>query len=769
MSHPIRTIALAYLTFTSAQTSGAQPPPVRRGFTIPLIDLADQGHRQIIVDREEGQYLGHPTTVLLEDGRTIIIVYPKGHGRGAIVMKRSTDGGLSWSDRLPVPENWSTSRETPTIHRVIDPQGEKRLILFSGLYPIRKSVSEDDGRTWTPLEPIGDFGGIVAMASVERLRDGDYLTLFHDDGRFLRAGGRPTRFRVYRTISHDGGLTWGRPEVIAEHPTAHLCEPGLIRSPDGRQIAVLLRENSRKLNSFVIFSDDEGRTWTAPRELPGSLTGDRHVGKYGPAGRLFVSFRDTTHESPSKGDWVGWVGTYDDIVAGREGQYRVRLMDNHKAADCAYPAVEVLADGTFVATTYGHWTEGEEPYIVSVRFKLAELDELAKVRSRGSPETTRAPSPAGVTITAADDDHLRRALAEAVPGTTIRIASGTYRGGLFARGLRGEPGKPIVLAAANPGRPPVIEGGNYGLHLSDPAYVELHGLVIAKIRGNGLNIDDGGSYDSPAQHILLKGLVIRDIGPDGNRDGIKLSGVDDFRVEDCTVERWGSGGSGIDMVGCHRGTITGCTFRHKGEIGGNGVQAKGGSSRILITGCRFEHAGSRAINLGGSTGLAFFRPRPQGYEAKDLTVEDCTFIGSQAPVAFVGVDGADVRHNTIYRPRRYALRILQETTGTGFVPSRNGRFTDNLIAFRSGEMTLPVNIGPGTAPETFVLARNAWYCLDAPERSRPGLSISEADGVYGVDPRFQDGERGDLRHRTDGPAGRVGARTKDIGPKGRQP
>ena len=100
---------------------------------------------------------------------------------------------------------------------------------------------------------------------------------------------------------------------------------------------MLLRENSRKLNSFVIFSDDEGETWTEPRELPGALTGDRHVGKYAPDGRLFVSFRDTTLESPTKGDWVGWVGTYDDIVQGREGQYRVRLMDNTKGADCAYP------------------------------------------------------------------------------------------------------------------------------------------------------------------------------------------------------------------------------------------------------------------------------------------------------------------------------------------------------------------------------------------------------------------------------------------------
>src|SRR5206468_3649047 len=109
---------------------------------------------------------------------------------GAIVLKRSTDGGLSWSARQPTPASWDTSLETPTIHRVIDRQGTKRLILFSGLYPIRMAVSENDGLTWSELAPIGDFGGIVTMSSVERLKNGDYLALFHDDGRFLAAGGK---------------------------------------------------------------------------------------------------------------------------------------------------------------------------------------------------------------------------------------------------------------------------------------------------------------------------------------------------------------------------------------------------------------------------------------------------------------------------------------------------------------------------------------------------------------------------------------------------
>jgi hypothetical protein len=349
------------------------------GYTIPTVDITGDKERQVIVDREKGQYLGHPTTLLLEDNKTMLIVYPKGHGRGPIVYKRSNDTGLTWSERLPTPKSWETSVEVPTLHRVVDASGKKRIIMFSGLYPIRMAITEDDGANWSDLAPIGNFGGIVTMGTVVDLKTpGHYLAFFHDDGRFIRgAPAKAWRFWVYTTLSKDGGLTWSAPTPIAMLPDANLCEPGALRSPDGKQIAVLLRENSRKYNSFVIFSNDEGQTWSEPKELPAALTGDRHVAKYTPDGRLFISFRDTTHVSPTKGDWVGWVGKYEDIVNGAEGQYRVRIMDNTKGADCTYPGIEVLPDGAIVTTTYGHWTEGEAPYIVSVRFKLSELDAKA--------------------------------------------------------------------------------------------------------------------------------------------------------------------------------------------------------------------------------------------------------------------------------------------------------------------------------------------------------------------------------------------------------
>jgi hypothetical protein len=362
---------------------------------ISFIDLADDYYGQVLVDHESGQYLGHPTTCLLDDGKTILTVFPKGHGRGGIVYKRSTDGGLTWSKRLPTPKSWLTSREVPTLHRVTDADGKKRIIMFSGLHPIRMSVTEDEGATWSELKAIGDFGGIVAMGchSEVKGKPGHYFCLFHDDGRFLEPNGKrksPVVFKLLQTNSTDGGLTWSDPKAIYESSDIHLCEPGIIRSPDGKRLAVLLRENSRKKNSHIIFSDDEGESWSEPRELPISLTGDRHTGKYGPDGRLFISFRgispgnkvmgtgEVSGPMPNAGDWSGWVGTWDDLEKGTPGQYVLRVMDNKKGHDTTYPGVEILPDGTFVTVTYGHWTQGESPYIMCSRFTLEELDAKAQ-------------------------------------------------------------------------------------------------------------------------------------------------------------------------------------------------------------------------------------------------------------------------------------------------------------------------------------------------------------------------------------------------------
>ncbi len=357
------------------------------------------------------------------------------------------------------------------------------------------------------------------------------------------------------------------------------------------------------------------------------------------------------------------------------------------------------------------------------------------------------------TVEVKDSDGLRRSAREAKAGDVIRLAPGKYAGGVWIENLHGAKGSPVVIEAADANNPPVFEGGSGGIHIAGCSYVTVRNIAIRGASANGINIDDAGRSDAPAHHITLEGLRISDIGPKGNFDAIKLSGVTDFAVTGCRIEGWG--GQSVDMVGCHRGTVERCEFRGKeGFSQSTGPQTKGGCTGITIRRCAFVNAGMRAVNVGGSTGLQFFRPpvldangrltKGEKFEAKDITVDGCSFIGSDAPIALVGVDGATVKNCTFYRPAKWVLRILQETTEEGFVPCRNGRFENNLIVFRHKDVSVVANIGPGTAPQTFKFERNWWYCEDQPAGSKPYLPAGEKDSVYGKDPRLKDPAKGDL-------------------------
>ena len=411
--------------------------PMRRYTEPDFISYDARAELQSIVDRENGVYLEHPHTCLLSDNKTVLAVYSKCHGFGQITMKKSFDGGKSWSERLPVPDSFSTSMECPTVFRMEDREGRSRFCLFTGRYPIRMSVSEDDGESWSELQPIGDFGGMF-ISTVIKLGDGKYTALFHDDGCYIKGGrdakavvyraGKGTdmrtrlltytspdggetydktpcphwklplsrgddrwekiyetyhskrhadgHFELYSIVTEDGGLTWSAPRMICTHESAKLCEPGAVRSPDGKEIAVFLRDNSRKHNSFVILSRDEGESWSEPREISKKLTGDRHTAAYMPDGRLFITFRDNEKTSPTNWSWVAWVGSYEDAVSGADGDCRLLLKKNYESYDCAYPGLVTLPDGTLLCTTYGTWTKGETPYIISVRLTPEELGSL---------------------------------------------------------------------------------------------------------------------------------------------------------------------------------------------------------------------------------------------------------------------------------------------------------------------------------------------------------------------------------------------------------
>lgn len=390
-----------------------------RGYSIPMLDLdATVGvHAVVARDLDQPrQYLGHPTTVLLDDGRTLLAAFPTGHGQGQLRLMTSPDGGLSWR-QLPAPA--IRLHEVPTLFKLVRPDGETRILLTTcvpAAGTFQWTFSDDDGRTWAPLESqdIGlEHGIIVALASLWPLLDGEgrptgtWRGAFHDR-RFdnytldLSLEADPAAPGGYRCAwGQAKRIDYASPAGLARARDAGLCEPGVVRSPDGRTVALLFRPQHKRTNAMIAFSTDEGAAFTDPVDLPGSLTGERHVGRYAPDGRLVICFRDYSplnEGNPSHGDWVAWVGTWDDLAGQRPGQYRVRLKNNFgnstnaNIGDCGYTGVEVLPDGTFVCTTYGHWERdtvepahpaakegrGRPPFIIAARFTLEQLDRWLK-------------------------------------------------------------------------------------------------------------------------------------------------------------------------------------------------------------------------------------------------------------------------------------------------------------------------------------------------------------------------------------------------------
>ena len=411
--------------------------PIVRGaggnYSIPQIDLSETpgGLEPLITVDHTGPYLGHPDSILCKTGE-ILTFFPAGHGRGAVLGRISPDGGRTWRSLENTPKSWERSRETPTVYRLefADTARSDLLILIcanpdwpgdKGNGGFQCSLSADEGKTWSEFKTFYEKGSphavvpIVAMSALTRLKENGrfvdrWMGIFHDK-----------RFVNYKTIlsfDPNGCMQWSPPEPYfaayrAIERGSRMCEVEMLRSEGGLgdELCLITRSQTKKVNSLISFSSDEGETWSAPRALPAALNGERHKAEWTKDGRLFITFRsierdpvknrvhrERGHEKRgwySEG-WIAWVGTYEDLKAGREGQYRIKLAHTYldgqtepsivANGDTGYCGNVVLEDGTVFSCTYGCFGETCEKdgrqtlrtYIAGRRVDLALTDRLAQ-------------------------------------------------------------------------------------------------------------------------------------------------------------------------------------------------------------------------------------------------------------------------------------------------------------------------------------------------------------------------------------------------------
>ena len=344
---------------------------------------------------------GHPSMILLPDGKTMFActMWPPHKGRQRLILK-STDAGLTWK-KLPkdLTPRFQGHRNYGILYHTQDKATGKGRIWCFGGWPMKRIMSEDNGETWKDMSTL-PFRCTVVLNTIVRLDNGNFVGFFSSPG----GRGDTKHSNIMLVESEDAGLNWTTPRPVVSSAAysrggPQVTQPCAFRSPDKKTICLLMCENSSTMPSMMTFSEDNGKTWSKPVFAPWGLSGHRHHVVCTEDGRLVIASRDIAPHSPTWGNYVAWVGTFDDLRNNRPGQYRIKLLHQHtdmygaKLGDTGYGGIAQLPDGTIVAATYVVYqrqelAEGERALhsMVSARFKLAETDALAGLTKKGRRE-----------------------------------------------------------------------------------------------------------------------------------------------------------------------------------------------------------------------------------------------------------------------------------------------------------------------------------------------------------------------------------------------
>lgn len=346
--------------------------------SIPTYDL-EAKYKQTI-ERRPNFYFGQPDMTYHTPTEKLVLVYPEGHGKGPLHMQISLDKGETWSYINQQPKSWTHSQETPTLYTLTFNDGSEKLILICGHPKIESwgdgsggfstSLSDEKGDQWSEFKNhFPEFSAVVAMASlikIKKTKGEDCWMAVFNDKNFVN-------YKTYLTFNEQGEEVWSKPVPLMPQWRAieeeyQLCEVGIFRSPSGKELVGICRRQAHNGGSMLIVSEDEGETWTAPTELPASLAGERHKIIYdNTTEKLYITFREIildedkdgffSDDDWKAGDWLLWVGSYDDLISGKEGDFRIRLAEDftpsEKSGDTGYAGFVLLPNRQFVLASYG--------------------------------------------------------------------------------------------------------------------------------------------------------------------------------------------------------------------------------------------------------------------------------------------------------------------------------------------------------------------------------------------------------------------------------
>ncbi len=299
----------------------------------------------------------------------------------AFYTSRSTDEGRTWSTPVAVAAlpGWGVNGVIGQYPDGIMPREEEKLRAALQLYrwvdsmpsdgtwrenPVYWIFSEDFGETWGKMVLVHDtiaevqtdhgmqrFWGLWLHSNestVHRLKDGRLMGLFVGRADLMcynpdspHKGGSDTPLAGF---SSDEGMTWTFCTIADPAGGVGFSESDSVCLPNGRFVAIY-GNNAGSPYFFETHSDDEGRTWSAMRQL--GFRGDSPSMIRLESGVLLAAIRSR----PEKGKAKPGIGL---VASADEGQSWEMLGNVHDQAnwDMGYPDLIKLANGQVLCLYY---------------------------------------------------------------------------------------------------------------------------------------------------------------------------------------------------------------------------------------------------------------------------------------------------------------------------------------------------------------------------------------------------------------------------------
>lgn len=256
------------------------------------VSSADTTHIDVFISGKEG-YDTYRIPAVLTTSIGTILAFSEGrsslsdHAENDIVLKRSLDGGFTWTPLEVIAEDGENCLNNPTAVQI----GETGRILlmyqrylkgfdehkaepgFNGDKVCRTYIvySDDDGVSWSDPEEVTRSvkRETVVTSTATGPGVGIELTRGKHAGRIIMPfnQGPYGNWKVYAAYSDDQGKTWDYGEVAPEHSAGMGNEVQMVEMPDG---TVQLNARSASGNKFrkVAFSKDGGETWSGLVDHP---------------------------------------------------------------------------------------------------------------------------------------------------------------------------------------------------------------------------------------------------------------------------------------------------------------------------------------------------------------------------------------------------------------------------------------------------------------------------------------------------------------------